>query len=249
MEAKLHLLGTGAPASDPHRTTTMVAFSTESDAVLVDCGGDVLQRAMQAGIPVENIRAVILTHEHPDHVGGWALLLEKVWLHGRSEPIPVFGPVSALDQADRNFASYNTERWDGLPEVQWNEVALEEGVEFLTVGSLRFTASPGSHGVPCMAVRVDNGDTGGAVCYSSDTRPCAAITKLASGCDILVHEASGDNPVHSTAEEAASVAKDAGCGRLVLVHLPSGMTDADLVAARSDFAATELGEELGKYTF
>jgi len=70
MSAKLHLLGTGAGATDAHRTTTMIAVSTATDAVLVDGGGDVLQRAMQAGIPVENIRAVILTHEHPDHVGG-----------------------------------------------------------------------------------------------------------------------------------------------------------------------------------
>jgi ribonuclease Z len=249
MSAKLHLLGTGAGATDAHRTTTMLAFSTETDAVLVDCGGDVLKRAMQAGIPIENIRAVILTHEHPDHVGGWALFVEKVWLHGRQEPILVYGPEAALEQADRNFGVYNTEHWKGLPEVSWQTVPLEEGVDFLDIGPLRFSGTPVDHGVPCMAVRVDNMETGGSVCYSSDTRPTETVARLGAGCDILVHEANGVNPVHSTAEDAAEIGRQAGCGRLVLVHLPAGMTNADLSKAREIFSSVELGEELAQYSF
>lgn len=249
MHAKVHLLGTGAPASDAHRTTTMVAFSTETDAVLVDCGGDVLQRAMQSGIPVDQIRAVILTHEHPDHVGGWPLFLEKIWLHGRSDPIEVYGPEMALDQARRCFSVFDTSRWEGLPTVKWIAVPLEEDLHFLEIGPLRFKASPGNHGVPVMGLRVDNIKTGGSVCYSSDTKPSESIVRLASGCTILVHEASGDNPVHSTPEQAAQIAHDAKCGRLVLVHLPPSMTDEDLTPARSIFPSVELGEELGFLLF
>ena len=50
---------------------------------------------------------------------------------------------------------------------------------FSRFGPLRFTGTPGNHGVPCMAVRVDNDETGASVCYSSDTRPSAAIAQLA----------------------------------------------------------------------
>lgn len=249
MSATLHLLGTGASVTDAHRTTTMIAFSKGNDTVLVDCGGDVLQRAMQAGIPVENIRAVILTHEHPDHVGGWALLVEKLWLHGRREPIPVYGPHEALDQAERNFAIYDTSQWKGVPDAHWKPVPLEAGVEFLRIGDLKFSGTPGNHGVPCMAVRVANEETGKSVCYSSDTRPSAMIAELASGCDILVHEANGENPVHSTPDDAAEIARDAGCGHLVLVHLPPRMTDADLVTARTKFPSIEFGDELATYPF
>ena len=206
-------------------------------------------RAMQAGIAVENIRAVILTHEHPDHVGGWALFVEKVWLHGRSEPIAVYGPDPAIDQAERNFAIYDTEQWKGVPEVFWTAIPMEEGVDFLEVGPLRFSSSPGDHGVPCIGIRVDNQETGGSVCYSSDTRPAAAIARLGAGCDIMVHEANGVNPVHSTAEDAAEIARQAGCEHLVLVHLPAGMTDADLSTAREIFPSVELGEELAQYSF
>lgn len=249
MNAKLHLLGTGAGATDAHRTTTMVAFSTADEAVLVDCGGDVLQRAMQAGIPVGNISAVILTHEHPDHVGGWALFVEKVWLNGRRHPIPVYGPAEALDQAERTFATYNTSGWTGLPEAIMHTVPMEEGFEFLRLGPLRFKSTPGNHGVPSIAVRVDNVDSGQSVCYSSDTRPSEEISRLASGCYILVHEANGENPVHSTPEQAARIARESACQRLVLVHLPAGMTDEHLSDARTVFPTIELGEELAEYAF
>ena len=121
MSARLHLLGnrrrSNRRASNDHHDRHRPLLA---EAVLVDCGGDVLQRAMQAGIPIENIRAVILTHEHPDHVGGWALFVEKVWLHGRRVPIPVYGPDPALVQAERNFGIYDTARWEGVPEVFWN---------------------------------------------------------------------------------------------------------------------------------
>src|SRR4051794_752484 len=84
--ATLHLLGTGAALSEPHRTTTMLAIDDSVSAVVVDCGGDVVQRLLAAGIPVGRISALIVTHEHPDHVGGFALLMERLWLAGRRHP-------------------------------------------------------------------------------------------------------------------------------------------------------------------
>ena len=43
----LYLLGTGAAYADPHRTTTMLAFSDGGRTVVIDCGGDVVQRAVE----------------------------------------------------------------------------------------------------------------------------------------------------------------------------------------------------------
>jgi ribonuclease Z len=247
--ATLHLLGTGAPASDPHRTTTMLAFSGGESVVLVDCGGDVLHRTQAAGFRADQIAALILTHEHPDHVGGFSLFVEKMWLYGRRDPIPIYGPEAALNQARGNFSSYNTEHWVDVPELDWRPVALEEGVPFLDLDGLAYSSAPTEHGVPSIAIRVDNRNTGLSVCYSSDTRPCDAVVRLASGCSILVHEAGGDNPVHTTVDQAAEVAVHAGCGRLVLVHLQAGHTDADLAEARKLLPDTSFGVEMGSMEF
>ena len=62
--------------------------------------------------------------------------------------------------------------------------------------------------------------------YSGDTGPCAELTALAAGADLLLCEASFrdgvDNPpdLHMTGSECGTAATDAGVGRLVLTHIP-----------------------------
>lgn len=245
----LHLLGTGAAVSDPHRTTTMLAVTDGRSSIIVDCGGDVLQRVMAAGIDVDSIEALIITHEHPDHAGGFPLFMEKIWLSGRSRTISVFGISSAIDQARRSFEAFNTSTWTGMPEIEWNEVALEEGAAVLDDGTWHVTATPGTHGIPVIGLRFAHNESPASVTYSCDTRPSDSIMRLASGTDILVHEATGEGPWHSSPEEAARIAAQAGARKLILVHLPPGLTESDLGKARKVFAETYLGEELGQYPF
>ena len=243
----LHLLGTGAAVSDPDRTTTMLAFEDDGDTVVVDCGGDVVQRLLKAGIHLASISALILTHEHPDHVSGFPLFMEKIWLAGRRHPLPIYGIREALDQAGRCFDTFDTSRWEGLPERRWNVVAEEDEAAVLENERWGIVASPGRHSVPVVGLRVTAKSARKVVAYSCDTEPSSTIARLAAGADILIHEATGEGPGHSSARQAAEIARDAGVERLLLVHLPPSIPDEDLAAARSVFAATEIGRELGRY--
>lgn len=88
---------------------------------------------------------------------------------------------------------------------------------------------------------------GRKVVISGDTRPCAALTTAAAGADLLVHEATFSDDEqeraletrHSTAREAARVARDAKARRLILTHL-SSRHDVDsaplLTQAREEFS-------------
>jgi len=248
--AVLHLLGTGSAFSDASRTTTMLAFESGGRTLVVDCGGDVIQRLQVSGIDLEGIEGMIVTHEHADHCGGFPLFMEKLWLSGRRGPIPVYGIESAIAQARRAWECFDTASWKGVPEIQWHRVPHEPGAEVLRNERWHVTASPGIHPVPVVGVRVEAAG-GGAVAYSCDTNPSPEITGLARGVDILVHEAQKQRTegVHSTYEQAAEVAVRAGARRLVLVHLPPGVEDGDLAEARRIFEHTELGEDGGRYEF
>ena len=245
----LHLLGTGAAVSEAHRTTTMLAFSSDEETVIVDCGGDVLQRVLAAELDLDSISALIITHEHPDHVSGFPLFMEKIWLAGRRRPIPVYGIRQAIDQARRCFAAFDTSGWDGMPEIRWHEIPLEELATVLENDHFTIVASPGKHSVPVVGLRVSSKSSKNAVAYSCDTEPFEPIERLANEAHILVHEATGEGSGHSSAEQAARLAARCGVDRLLLVHLPPTLSDDDLDSARRHFRATEWGEECGAYAF
>ena len=62
--------------------------------------------------------------------------------------------------------------------------------------------------------------------------------RLAAGVDVLIHEASGEGPGHSSARQAGEAARHAEAAKLLLIHYPTGKYQpSDLVEeARSQFA-------------
>jgi ribonuclease Z len=95
---------------------------------------------------------------------------------------------------------------------------------------------------------------GRKIVYSGDTRPCQAVKDLAKGADILIHEATGTSEIgdkmaehgHTTAKEAAEIARDVGVKALYLTHMSprykeNGPIEAE---ARAIFPKTGVATDL-----
>ncbi len=91
--------------------------------------------------------------------------------------------------------------------------------------------------------------------YSGDTRPCEKLIKLAKGADILIHEATfmdrdrdkAIESMHSTAREAAWVAKEAGVRSLILFHISPRYTEQEghlLKEAEEEFSNVYLPKDM-----
>jgi len=253
----LHLLGTGAAISDAHRTTAMLAVSDDRSpprTLVVDCGGDALQRLLMCDRPIDSVDGLIVTHAHMDHTSGFPLLMEKVWLDGRDRALPVVGIEPALAQAERLWAAYEPVHsgWEGIPPIDWRTVPHEPGAVVWDEGPWSITAAPVNHGdTPNVGLRFEHDSDGGrgsVLAYSCDTAPSENVVRLAENCDVLVHEANGGpSENHSTAVEAAEAARAADADRLLLVHLPPGDKGDVLREARQIFPHTDLGAELYSY--
>ncbi|MEM2454914.1 MAG: ribonuclease Z [Candidatus Bathyarchaeia archaeon] len=95
---------------------------------------------------------------------------------------------------------------------------------------------------------------GRKIAYSGDTRPSEKIVELATGADVLIHEATlGDDLLeraeeegHSTPSGAARIALKAGAKLLVLTHISARYTETEmpLSEAKKIFPNTLIARDL-----
>jgi ribonuclease Z len=250
--AQVLLLGTAAALADGSREPTSLALRGPQTTILIDCGANPLRQLQRLDVPLDSLDRLILSHSHPDHTAGFPLLVEMLWLARRQRPLPVHGPAEALDVARRVFAQWDTSGWKGLFDLEWHPVPLEESALLVNTPEFELTAAPGRHSVPVIGLRARALQGGGLLAYSADGEPSPGVRSLAQGVDLLIHEATGDFPGHSSAEGAAQLAREAGARRLVLVHLAPQLGDltARLTSARALFGGeVHLGEDLASYEF
>jgi ribonuclease Z len=96
-----------------------------------------------------------------------------------------------------------------------------------------------------------------SIAYATDTRPCEGGRALADDVDLLYHDATftdehqarAETTGHSTARQAAAVARDAGAERLLLGHLSARYGNPEPLEreARSVFSSAMVAEELRRY--
>lgn len=216
-------LGTGDPLNEERAQACLAVPLAGDETMLIDAsGGTVLLGQLDAaGIPLESIRHLFVTHRHFDHIGGLAPLLTafaaspEAYLTVHATP----GTLAAL----RDLLSLTipgVEDW--LEErLSWHELAPGKPVQ---ANDAEITPFEVDHGIECVGFRVEQG--GSAMVYAADTRPCPNVVEYARDAHLLVHEAYGleDDAKrahafgHSTAAEAGRVARDSGAKHLILTH-------------------------------
>jgi len=78
---KIEVLGVGNLFT-PQITNTSFLLSPDiggDEKFLIDCGYNVFQKLISGGYDIGNIKTVIITHTHPDHVGSLGALIYYRW--------------------------------------------------------------------------------------------------------------------------------------------------------------------------
>ncbi len=250
--ARVVALGTAAAVADEEHANTYLALEGEQGFLLIDCADSPLVRIRQAGLDLQRLRGLIITHFHPDHVCGIPILLMNIWLLGRTASLPVYGLPDVLERFNAMMELFFWRDWPGFFPVLCQTVEEKEGALVLDDEDFRITSAPVKHIVPALGLRIENKRTGGVLAYSGDTAPCDAMVRLARGAQILIHEIAGSTWGHSTPDRAGKIALRASVGRLVLIHYQPAPHKYDrwIEQARAIFGGpVELAQDFGEYVF
>ena len=235
--AKVIILGSSnAVPSKDHENTHLVIVGEER-MLLIDCVSNPVVRLEQAGIDFNDLTDIIITHFHPDHVSGVPLLLMDMWLMGRTKPINIYGLHYTMDRLENLMGFYGWAEWPNFFSVGFFRLPEVELAHVMDCSDFKVHSSPVHHMIPTIGIRVQCKNGQKVLAYSCDTEPCEQTVRLASGADILIHEAGGASFGHSSAEQAGEIATKAEVGKLYLIHYPTGrFANGDIAAeARRTF--------------
>jgi len=249
---RIILLGTkGGPtlSNRSARSNASTLLVINNVPYVVDCGYGVSRQMINAGVSLERLRYIFITHHHSDHDLEYGALFYNSWQAKKSPLVDAYGPIG-LRRMTRDFFNYlkfdiETRIVDEgvndprklLRVHEFNRAGLVMQNADVKVTSLRVRHPPITQSY---AYRFDAKDR--SVVISGDTAYSSGLAQFAKDADVLIHEAMylpavekliQQNPgakrlrehllaSHTSTEDVGRVAAQAGVKTVVLSHLVPG---------------------------
>lgn len=216
-------------SDDPrnHRFRSALLLRRGDQRVVIDCGPDFRAQALRWAI--DTVDAVLLTHEHADHVMG----LDELRLYSlRSRrPVPLYGLEATLEVVKRIFAYAFEPNHGGGFRPQLDLRAVDPDAPF-EAGGLTFLPVPVEHaGLRVMGLRL--GDLG----YLPDVKriPPESLERL-RGLDTLIVDGLRPRPhaTHFCVDDALAAIAELAPRRAYLTHLTHDIDAATFEATLPD---------------
>jgi len=199
-------------SSDPRdkRLRSSVLIHTDTKTILIDAGPDLRQQLLRTS--TENVDAVLLTHEHMDHLAGIDELRAFNFKQGRAMDIYSSEATNAAVRRMFHYA-FADKRYPGVPELTLHTIGEAPfdvcGIEITPIEVLHYN-------MPVLGFRI------GDLAYITDakTLPAKAMKQL-QGVDVLVLNAlrKKEHSSHLNLQEATDVAKEIGARQTYFTHV------------------------------
>ena len=207
----------------------------EGHRVVLDLGYGTLSRLPDPG----SVDAVIVTHEHPDHMVDLHGFFRARWFGDRVR-LPLRSPRAVVDR----LRALEDDGGDAIEQLfEWRPIPAPPQ----PLGPWRLESTELPHWIPNAGVRLTA--PGAVIAYTGDTGTSPALAELGRDADLFIVDATGrpePDDMDLTPAQAGEAATAAGARRLLLTHFWPGSDRAAAVrAARERFGGEVLAAEEG----
>lgn len=232
---KIIPLGTSSGVPTRFRHVSSVAMIMDSRWVLFDCGEGTQYQVMRAGLSLNKLDAVLITHLHGDHVLGLPGMLSSLSMQNRNAPLSIHGPegihelLTTVGRLTETRFTYPLQ----IEEIRGDGLVRKTPHYSVECARLDHRVTAYGYAVRNVFRSGTPGEVEFRVAYCTDTRPCAASVELAREADLVIHEATYLHELvekahergHATAADAAGIAREARAKRLLLTHFSARYRD------------------------
>jgi phosphoribosyl 1,2-cyclic phosphate phosphodiesterase len=132
------------------RLRTSILIALENKNIVIDTGPDFRQQMLQQ--KVNNITAVLFTHEHKDHTAGLDDVRPYNFLH--KKPIDIYAELRVLRALKREYSYiFSANHYPGIPEIVRHRIKLKafeiDGIKIIPIRIYH-------HKLPIVGFRIKN---------------------------------------------------------------------------------------------
>ncbi len=221
---EISFLGTGGSVATIERDNTSFLIRHDTDIVLIDCPGSLVQKIKKLDVEPGNIRSIVVTHIHPDHVYGLPSLIHSLML--TECQIDLFGSEETVNFCRRFLELFHL--LDKKIKCRVRFYALEPDRDFTLTHSIACSTIKVPHSESSLAFEFRFGASGLNLFYSGDTPVFPPLFESAAGADYLIHDCSAPSrfftefpalkTMHANPIDLGHAAQEAGILCLIPCH-------------------------------
>lgn len=231
------VIGCGSATPIGHRLSSAFILKHNRSVFLIDCGEGSQMYLKENHVHLQRINQIFISHLHGDHFFGLIGLLSSMHLFGRNIPLTIYAPreleaiIKLQLKAGATVLSY---------PLFFRQTQNEEKELLYEDKEVEVYSFPLNHSIPTTGFLFKEKIKPNypifvpkSFAYCSDTAYSEAIIPYIKGVDLLYHESTfmesdiqiAESRQHSTARQAAKIAKMANVKRLLIGHYSARYSD------------------------